>query len=432
MLRYILAGGTLAFLLLLFSCRELPTREEATLAEFPKEISAAPKVRVLMKNDADEIRMEIKGRFHLTSSDGRTIPNRNVSLAEVVVKAARGGLAIGVIEFPSPAITVTPEIPGTMYIDGVRWPGEVTFRRTGTPLRFDVINTLNIEEYLCGVLAAETPWRTWPSETLKAQAVASRTYAYHSTLVARRKGEPYDLFSDQNSQIFTAGMVDQPIISRAVNATRGQILTYQGKIFPAYFSAVCGGATEDASKVFGDVKTAPLSGTNCPYCEHGGSKYDSWTVEIRTDEITNKLRAVVSQLLGKQLGQVRMVEPAKTGVSSRVTTVRIVNALEPVELNANTFRRAMGTSRLPSTFFTVQKAGAGVLRFSGKGWGHGVGMCQFGAAGMGRAGWTYVEILSWYYKGARLSLLPYAAGEVSPGPLPADDAAPARTGLQVK
>ncbi len=413
-LRYILAGATLAFLLLLFSCLELPSHQDAVLARLPRALPEAPRIRVLVKPEAEEVRLEVKGPFQLSTGDGRIIPNRNRTLAPVSVKASGGGLALGVNELHFRSVSVTPENPGSLCLDGVPWPGAVTFRRTETPLRFSVINTLNLEEYLCGVLAAETPWRSWPEETLKAQAVASRTYALHAILVARRSGSPFDVSADQMSQVYSPAILNEPVINRAVNLTRGQILTFDGLIFPAYFHAVCGGHTEDSSRVFNEAPVPALSGTPCPFCPKGGSKYDAWSVDITTDELPRLLKPVVAKLTGRELGPVRNIEPAKTGVSKRATAVRIINALEPVELDANVFRLAVGPRKLPSTLFSVEKAGAGVLRFSGKGWGHGVGMCQFGASGMGRAGWSYTDILYWYYKGARLSILPYSAPEQHP------------------
>ncbi|MBN1808733.1 MAG: SpoIID/LytB domain-containing protein [Planctomycetes bacterium] len=425
-LRYLLAGGTAAFLALLFSCRELPTREDAVLAAFPKSIPNAPEIRVLVLQDVSEVKLAVHGRFQLKTEDGRVIPNRNRNLGEVSVKAMSGGIALGVQSFRTETITVAPVDSGSLYINDMPWPGEVTFMRSGLPLHFDVINTVNLEVYLCGVIAGETPWRSWPGETLKAQAVASRTYALHAHLTAVRAGRPYDVVSTHMSQVFKPGVIDQPVISRAVNATRGQVLTYQEKIFPAYFSAACGGHTEDSSKVFGDLKVAPLSGVDCPFCRAGGSKYDSWEAEIPTDILTRRLKLVAQKEFGRQLGQVRMVEPVGTGVSKRVTSVRIINALEPMTMNSNVFRLAVGPKELPSTFFVVEAAGRNVLRFKGKGWGHGVGMCQFGAEQAGRASWSYFEILAWYYKGARLTLLPYAAGkghrDTAMEPQPADGA----------
>jgi len=389
-LRYLLAGGTVGFLLLLFSCKELPTREEAQLAEPPRMLPDAPAILVLVKDGIEQARLEVKGRFRLQAGD-KEIPTRNASLGEVVVKAADGGFALGVQQFAADTITITPETPGSVFVDGKAWPGWVRFVRSGAPLKFHVINAVNLEEYLCGVIAGETPWRSWPEEALKAQAIASRTYALHAHLTARRAGRPFDVTADQMSQVFVAGIIDQPTISRAVNFTRGMVLTYQGMIFPAYFHAVCGGHTEDASKVFGGGKTPPLSGVACPYCRQGGSRYDEWSVEIKAEDVTARLRPAVHSKTGKQLGLVRLIEPVDTGVSKRE------------------FRLAVGPRELPSTLFTAARAGTGVLRFTGKGFGHGAGMCQYGASRMGQAGWTHFDILAWYYKGARLSLLPYAA-----------------------
>lgn len=408
-LSILLAGGTAILAVVLLSCRELPSSGEAEAARFPAVVEAAPDVRVLVMRDVEALRLSVAGAFSLLDEKGHAIPQRNQRLDELEVRAGKGGFVFGPAQLDTRILTLVPALPDTLSVDGCRWRGKLRLVRSEKPLRFDVVNILNLEAYLCGVLAAETPYQHWPAEALRAQAVASRTYAVYSMLSARRDRRPYDLPGDQFGQVYSRGSEDSPLITSAVNSTRGVVLTHKGEVFPAYFSAVCGGHTEDASNVFAQRLIPPLAGVECPFCRKGGMPYAGWERTFTTEALTNALRPLVEREFGRPLGPVREVEPIAKGVSGRVTRVRVLNALQPVEMNANQFRLALGPRELPSTFFSVRRAGPEQLAFSGKGWGHGVGVCQYGMSQMAAAGNAYHEILGYYYTDSRLTRLAYAA-----------------------
>lgn len=407
-LRVALAIIMVAVIIVVFSCQELPTPEEAVLARFPSLVQRAPEIRVLAMSGVQSLKVGVDGPFALQNERGRAIPHRNERLDEVEVRADKGGFIFGPEPLDTRILLLTPEKPGTLIVNGARWKGSLSLVRSQTPLRFHVVNVVNIEAYLCGVLAAETPYTEWPMEALRAQSVASRTYAIYETLVARKEGKPFDVRGDQFGQVYAHGSADSPIITRAVNSTRGVVLLYQGRIFPTYFSAVCGGHTESASNVFRQKFLTPLRGYPCPFCAKGGSKFDKWEKAFSTETIRKALEPVVRKEFARAIGPVRRVEAVELGVSGRVIKVRIVNALEPVFMNANTFRLALGSRELPSTFFTVETTAQNRITFKGKGWGHGVGMCQFGAAKMAEGGATCYEILGYYYAGSEPARLDYA------------------------
>jgi len=124
---------------------------------------------------------------------------------------------------------------------------------------------IDLESYLCGVLAGEVPFNKWHSEALKAQAITSRSYAYHQ--IRQHAGEAYDVEATIMSQVFKPGFRTNPILSAAVGATRALVLTERGDTFSAYFHSTCGGQTESSLNVFPEhPKTGALGGTSCGYC----------------------------------------------------------------------------------------------------------------------------------------------------------------------
>jgi stage II sporulation protein D len=284
----------------------------------------------------------------------------------------------------------------------VKGAGSVSFN--GTPLgrrvtvwaepsgTLTVVAWIDIEEYLLGVLAGEVPYKRWAPEALKAQAIVSRSYALHQ--MKMRAAEPYDVETTEASQVFRMGNTGEPILQTAVNATRGQVVTCGGKLFPAYFHSTCGGATTAAERVFPDRTTAAaLRGAPCAFCQHSPSYQWSWQVE----------KTELGRRLG--LGQPVLGLEATTDPSGRAESVRVRFAGGERTFQGNQFRLAASSRELKSMWWTRVSDGGTFLRFDGRGFGHGVGMCQYGSDGMARAGHSCAEILGLYFPGADLTTL---------------------------
>jgi len=313
------------------------------------------------------------------------------------------------------------------------YPGDVEF--IGVPGRRAVhcVVHLNIEEYVCGVLAGEVPIEKWHDEALKAQAVASRTYAlYH---VLKRRRELWHFGSKgRDSQEYRAGIIRNARINRAVNLTRGQVLTWQNRVFPAYFHSSCGGHTLDSASVFTAVSIQPLSGTKCKWCTGPklGNKYRTWKKDFSSATIARRLEAAAARNPNlrklRNQGGVRALEIAETTPDGRITRFRVRVNYAPFshDVWANDVRLALGANELRSTKCKLRTRKSHYY-FDGTGWGHGVGLCQFGSLGMARAGYDYRDILDHYFPYSRLIRMSYVRPEEAPVAAgPKTPAAPSR------
>lgn len=267
--------------------------------------------------------------------------------------------------------------------------GLIELRRTAAG-GLTVINELDLEEYLYGVLKLEVDPR-WPAEALKAQAVAARTLAVYS--LGRFRAEGYDVRATTDSQAYGGISAEDPRATAAVDATRGEILTFQGRpIFAAYHSD-SGGHTESSEHVWGG-RYPYLVGVPDPLTASA-----SWTVRIDLPGLADRLRRA-----GKTVGGITAVEISELTPSGRAGAVRIVSSSGTITLRATELRTILGVGVLKSTMFTVRPVGGDppVLEFSGRGSGHGVGLSQWGARGQAMQGRSYADILHSYYSGVMI------------------------------
>jgi stage II sporulation protein D len=261
-----------------------------------------------------------------------------------------------------------------------------------------VINHIGLDEYLYGVLYHEVSHR-WPMEALKAQAIVARTFALYEARQNRNK--PYDLRSDIYSQVYGGSDSERWATTTAVNVTRGKVLTYKGGIFPTYYHATCSGGTEDASALW-KIDIPPLDGVVCDYCRD--SKYYRWRSVIPLATVGEELRAG-----GYKTGDIVSVEVVSKNASGRVDKVEIKDSSGAVlALSGKDFRQLLGPNDLRSAKFDACVI-SGKLVLDGKGWGHGVGMCQWGVYGQAKLGKRAEEILRYYYPGTEVSSIEHVS-----------------------
>jgi len=400
---YFLAAVMVAVALMLVSCssskREtaspVPTTRTPVAAPSPAPSTLVePQIRVAIKRAEPEVRLVAgPGGAVLSDLQGQEV-GRLVAGQELTIRAAAG----------SSAVRVSSSSLARNCNGCVDAKGGSLIRANGTPLArritvwangagtLTTVVWLNLEDYLQGVLAGEVPYHRWAPEALKAQAIVSRSYALHQMKV--RQAEPYDVETTEASQVFRLGVGNEPILQRTVNATRGQVVTCDGKLFPAYFHSTCGGATTDAKHVFPSRTTAKtLCGTHCPFCK--ASPAYQWRWQVSKTE------------LGRRLGlrsPVIAIETA-TDKTGRAETVRVRYAGGIRTFQGNQFRLLVSSRELKSMRWTsVQDTGT-QFRFEGRGFGHGVGMCQYGSDGMARAGYSCEQILGLYFPGGELTTL---------------------------
>jgi stage II sporulation protein D len=248
---------------------------------------------------------------------------------------------------------------------------------------FIVVNRLPLEDYLRGVVPKEMP-AVWPLEALKAQAVAARTYALYQ--IEKHQDEQWDVMATVMSQVYGGRQGETPSTDQAVRETAGQILTYNQRPILAYFHSNSGGHTENTASVWG-TDLPYLEAVNDPYSK--GTRVDSWQATYTLDQINQALAS--DGIVG-----VTDIQPDQYSPSGRVTRIRFQTVTGSMDMPANTARLRLGSTVMKSTWWTEIKQGNRFV-FQGQGYGHGVGMSQWGAKSMADIGSTYQEILAYYY-----------------------------------
>jgi len=272
-----------------------------------------------------------------------------------------------------------------------------------------IVETLDIEKYIMGVLSKEMG-PLWPEEALKAQAVVSRTLAVYMINENRKNDCSYDIENSTSHQVYNE--TDCEKIENAVKETEGEILTYKGNIVQVFFHANCGGKTAKAEDVWGGYYPH-ISSVDDPYCS--SSPYYSWEKSFSKDKLSRILKEASYQAKFSKIFSILPIQ----GISiesrddtGRVTILKLIGKNgKIVSLTGHEFRMMVNQGRkvffdspdiIPSTKFNVKKDGDYFI-FTGEGYGHGVGMCQWGARKMAEEGFNYREILKYYFPEMELS-----------------------------
>jgi len=317
-------------------------------------------------------------------------------------------------------VTSGADNSGIIWVNGRQYRGKILLRSAGKTM--NVINVLDLEHYLQGVLPKEVS-PSWPMEALKAQAVAARSYTLAN--LNKHSGSKFDLCAGTHCQVYGGKSAEYSRTNQAVKDTAGMVATYNGKAIAALYHASSGGHTECSSDVWNwdvpylkGVADLDLS----PHCY--------WDKVMTASEMDEAFRSN-----GYQIGHITQIIPSKTGTSGRITSCIFVGERGQVELTGEKVRTILG---LKSTLFTIaweqaqpsngllaiptsmealafasQQSSAaqppigiwapGYQPFQwvihGRGWGHGVGMSQWGAMAMAERGHTFDEILKYYYYG---------------------------------
>lgn len=247
--------------------------------------------------------------------------------------------------------------------------------------KLTLIHALPMESYITGVISSELP-SSWPLEVLKAQAIAARTYAIWQMYKKEH------LESSVMDQVYHGVQREHKLAKKAVEETAGQVLTYDSKPAHTYFHAACGGHTASSEEAFGS-KEPYLQGVSCSYC-HGSPTY-RWSYVLSRSELDKKLGAKIKDL-----------EPVGETNSGRVKSFRFKSKPQLGDMKATDFRKALGYNTFRSTLVTKNSLGFMKAEFAGRGHGHGVGMCQWGALSMAKQGKTAEQILAYYYPGTEI------------------------------
>lgn len=306
--------------------------------------------------------------------------------------------------------------------------------------RIVAINILPIEEYLVSVISSEMS-ATCKLEFLKASAVISRSWLYAqiekrrhlgtespvSFAFSRTENEIVRWYDREDHTIFDVCADDHcqryqgvtraalPQVREAVEATRGQILTYNGEICDARFSKCCGGRTEEFQYAWENVTKPYLQSVEDPYCNTDDREilgeilndYDRETVDYYRWDVhisQQELHDLLLERLKIDFGTIQSLDVVERGPGYHISRIKICGTLHTLILGKELeIRRTLSKTHLLSSAFDVQVVPDGFI-LHGRGWGHGVGMCQIGAAVMGRKGYSYMDILHYYYRGAEVTV----------------------------
>lgn len=264
-----------------------------------------------------------------------------------------------------------------------------------------VINRVSLDDYQKSVLPSEMGGGA-PQDAYKAQAVLARTWVL--VRLGRHRAEGYDFCDLTHCQSYQGADWERTNSSWAVDSTEGEIVTYKGAPIEVFYHSTCGGHTARAEEIWGDVKEPYLTGIpdsaeRRAFCQ--GSEHMRWRFSASLKALRQALAKSPETNPGKAL---KDVVPVAYEASGRVSRVRIVGT-QTREVTGEVFRtavcRALGWSTVKSTWFTVHRQ-KGRIVLVGRGFGHGVGLCQWGARGRALAGETYRQIIEAYYPGAKV------------------------------
>lgn len=307
-----------------------------------------------------------------------------------LVRAVPVGALVDVDGVRAPGFRLTSDRP--LRVNGREYPAPLELIRNGDGIA--VVNELLLEDYLPGVVRAEAGDK-FPREALRAQAIVARTYAAHQRLI--NAGKPYHILASTAHQQYFGRVAPGSPAWDAVRETAGQVLLWEGDVFPAFYHTESGGFTEDPRTVFAARNMPALRPVVCPFS--AGSPHYLWNLDVRLADLGEALRRG-----GVDVGQIRRIVVAERTPSLRAVTVAVAGTRGSAQLRGNDFRRLVGYDTLKSTLFAVAVDGD-VAHFSGRGYGHGVGMCQWGAKGMAERGYAARQILEFYYPGTTFGYL---------------------------
>jgi stage II sporulation protein D len=298
----------------------------------------------------------------------------------------RGGIQLDGTSVVAPIFRIKPR-KGMLRYAGRPYRGYLTVLVSAG--RLMVVTHMPLESYLAGVVNGEVD-SSWPLNAVKAQVVAARSYAFYQMNTGSLY---YDLKTDVTDQVYAGVDSEDERAVEAVKMTRGQVLYKDGELMQAFFHSSCGGSTTSALEVWGVAQPAQ-EGVYCGECEE--APYARWNLHLDSGEIA---RAV--KILYPRVDSVRAMGIHRRSRDGRIQTLFVETGNGRVLIDAGEFRKVMGYRRLPSTRFSLGMSGDRIV-LMGEGYGHGVGLCQWGARGGALKGMDYRQILGKYYTGAEI------------------------------
>ena len=403
----------LILIVLFWSCASVPGVKEEAVSNLVK----VPFVRVLLEDQRDNIEISGDASFAIECLVG---DQQTVYYSSQPVRVENNGSALNVsnirgeeIQNDLTEVNIIPRGSGNrLTVNERRYRGIMKVVPHGQNIR--MVNILYMEDYLKGVVPPEIGQRTEEEfESVKAQAVAARTYAMAH--LQQYGNEPYDVKSSIIDQVYEGVGAEQKNVSRAIDATVGEVLTYNDELIDAYYHSTCGGMTDDIVDVWDRKEVPYLKPVTDAACSW--SKYFNWEETFTEEQLRGRIQQYLSSDRGREMRIGRITDVSIEGrtAGGRVATLIVKTTNDTYRFKKDRIRWVIGRMSnpdliLPSAGFDVdlRRDNQGRLTkivFFGRGYGHGVGMCQCGAIGRARQGWTYDRILTYFYTGIEIKKL---------------------------
>jgi stage II sporulation protein D len=303
---------------------------------------------------------------------------------------------------------------GAVRLNGREYRGHAVLRRDAKGVT--AVNVVGIEDYLAGVVGAELGTKdARDTEALRAQAIVARTYALRN--LGRRNADGFDLFAGISDQVYGGVAAEAEPVRRAVRDTRGEVVTYQGALIDAFFFSTCGGRTAQGTEAFRNavrpylrsIEDAPAGGPAWCSASPRFRWQERWTGEVVARTLRQTLPKA-AQVAEHDVEPVRDIRVGATGPSGRVSELVFRLRSGDVRIDGPQARQVLrpaGAEPLRSAAFTLatehQGGRVSALIIEGRGNGHGVGFCQWGAIGRGRAGQSAPDIVTAYFPGTTIT-----------------------------
>ena len=386
----------------------------------PPPATNAPIVRVRLLAAQDRATLRVSAIPTIKTASEMTALRLNMAFGtDATVVLRPDGWEISGVAVPGRGeLTIWPSEDASVSVNGKAYRGKFRFVPVGgaNTTVFDIVNDVDIDSYLKGVLAEELLSR-WNEETYRAQAIVARTYALYESQM-RGRDNHWDLFPDQRSQVYEGYEAETAKSRRAAEDTAGIVLAYgqsgRGKIFKTYFSACCGGVTQSATDAFGEPYIVPLSDQNVRGLCSTSPRYNWDPVEMSKDELTRRLRLYGQK---RTRGEANMATVAKLDIQSLnrfnrpirfvaidINDVRYSLSAEELRNAVNGGANKENPQRLYSSFFKViNEPNSDLVKFvEGHGNGHGVGLCQYCSEARADAGMRHEDIILSAFPRAKL------------------------------
>lgn len=400
------AGGAAMFVGCL-NLRDTFPWDKPAVPEAPPETVPDRQIRVLLGNKRPRPteRISVTSAFTVVDYEtGKQLASVANPAIEVNVGPSGNGIALATTTFESKDIIITPKRDAALVVGSKTYRGRLRVQRVDDGII--LINLVDIEGYLRGVLRGELPG-DFHEEAFKTLAVAARTYALYQKQFS--KSRDYDVVDHEGSQVYDGVSKEEKIAVDAVEATRGQVAVWRNKgveeIFCTYYSSTCGGMSQAVRNVKpNDPAVPPLAGgVECHDCSP--SPFYRWgPAKATRAEVTKRIVARYPTV--KKLGTIVDLRPKGLTPDGRIIRIELIGSNGQAEtLVGEDFRLAMGPKLLRSTNFTIEVQKDGFLFKDGKGFGHGMGLCQYGMDTKAKGGMGYEAILKYYYPGMHLKKL---------------------------